>query len=76
LVEGLADSLRGNGFFVFGPDAKAAEIEAHKSFAKNLMKKYSIPTAAYVEFTSNQFDEAERYLRTRNTLKKLMDLGR
>jgi phosphoribosylamine--glycine ligase len=63
LVEGLADALRSKGLFVFGPDAKAAEIEAHKSFAKYMMKKYNIPTAAYEEFTSNQFEEAERYLK-------------
>jgi phosphoribosylamine--glycine ligase len=63
LVDGLADSLRGNGFFVFGSDAKAAEIEAHKSFAKYLMKKYKIPTAGYAEFTSNQLTEAEKYLK-------------
>jgi phosphoribosylamine--glycine ligase len=34
----------------FGPDAKAARIEASKVFAKNLMKKYGIPTAAYETF--------------------------
>ncbi len=64
LVDDLAGSLRDKAISVFGPDAKAAEIEAHKSFAKNLMKKYGIPTAEYVEFGSNEHDKAEEYLKS------------
>jgi phosphoribosylamine--glycine ligase len=62
LVEGLADFFRVNGIKVFGPDSKAAEIEAHKSFAKNFMKKYGIPTAGFVEFSSSDFVKAKAYL--------------
>jgi phosphoribosylamine--glycine ligase len=58
LVEGLADYLRKNNVLVFGPDKAAAEIEASKSFAKSLMKKYKIPTADYMEFRSSQYEEA------------------
>ena len=42
-------ALPGNG--CFGPDAKAAEIESSKVFAKTLMKRYGIPTAAYEVFS-------------------------
>ena len=44
LVEGLTDYLRGEGFWVFGPSQKAAQLEGSKAFAKDLMKKYGIPT--------------------------------
>jgi phosphoribosylamine---glycine ligase len=62
LVEGLADLLRTNGITVFGPDKTAADIEASKSFAKGLMQKYNIPTAAYLEFDSYQYNGAAEYL--------------
>ncbi len=62
LVNGLGDHLRKEGIKVFGPDSAAAEIEAHKSFAKRLMLKYNIPTAEFVEFSSLQYKEAKEYL--------------
>ena len=64
LVNGLGDELRKNGISVFGPNSNAAEIEAHKSFAKNLMRNYGIPTAEFKEYEKNQFDEAKNYLET------------
>ncbi len=63
LVNGLADHLRKNNFNVFGPNKDAAAIEGYKTFAKNLMKKYNIPTAGYSEFTSSQISDAEEFLR-------------
>jgi phosphoribosylamine--glycine ligase len=63
LVDGLADVLRKKSFNVFGPDKDAAAIEGFKTFAKNLMKKYNIPTAGYSEFTSSQISDAEEFLR-------------
>lgn len=45
LVEGLTDLLEANGFMVFGPSKKAAEIEGSKIFSKSIMNKYAIPTA-------------------------------
>lgn len=63
LVEGLGDYLRDAGFKVFGPGQKAAAIEAHKSFAKRLMKKYNIPGADFVEFTSGEYEKARSYLK-------------
>ncbi len=63
LVKGLSDYLRNEELKVFGPSKKAAEIEAHKSFAKQLMKKYNIPTSDFIEFQSNEFDKAISYLK-------------
>ena len=63
LVDGLSDYLRASGFKVFGPSRKAAQIEAHKSFAKKLMKKYNIPTSGFVEFNSDEYENAISYLK-------------
>ena len=51
LVAGLTDDLATAGFPVFGPSKLAAQLEGSKVFAKDLMKKYNIPTAAYGAFT-------------------------
>ena len=53
LVLGAVDALSRAGIDCFGPVAKAAEIEGSKVFAKGLMKKYGIPTAAYEVFDSS-----------------------
>ena len=50
LALGCVDRLHAAGIPCFGPDAKAARIEASKVFSKNLMKKYDIPTARYEVF--------------------------
>ena len=50
LALGCVDRLHEAGIPCFGPDAKAARIEASKVFSKNLMKKYGIPTARYQVF--------------------------
>ena len=50
LALGCVDRLHELGIPCFGPDAKAARIEASKVFAKDLMKKYHIPTAEYRVF--------------------------
>lgn len=51
LTLGIVDYFRGRELSIFGPDKRAAEIEGSKSFAKNLMQKYHIPTAKYQVFT-------------------------
>ena len=51
LVLGCVDRLNEIGIPCFGPKANAAIIEGSKAFAKDLMKKYGIPTAAYEIFT-------------------------
>ena len=60
LVLGCVDALEAVGVPCFGPRANAAIIEGSKVFAKNLMKKYGIPTAAYETFSN--LDEALGYL--------------
>ena len=50
LVLGCVDKLNEVGIPCFGPKANAAIIEGSKSFSKNLMKKYGIPTAEYEVF--------------------------
>jgi len=48
---GLADRLRAAGLSVFGPSQAAARIESSKAFAKDLMARHGIPTAAFHVFT-------------------------
>ena len=62
LAAGCVDALEAEGIPCFGPRKNAAVIEASKVFAKNLMKKYGIPTAAYEVFDSPE--AALRYLET------------
>ena len=52
LSEGIVDIFEKEGHKIFGPSKLAAEIEGSKVFAKNLMNKYGIPTAAYETFTN------------------------
>ncbi len=64
LVMGCADRLRELGIKCFGPAANAAIIEGSKAFAKDLMKKYSIPTASYATFDNSE--GALAYLETQS----------
>ncbi len=64
LIDGLADKLHNNGIKVFGPSQQAARIEGEKSFAKQLMKEYKIPTAEFILFSKNNYDEAITYLQS------------
>jgi len=50
LVRGIVDLFESRGLRIFGPSRKAAEIEGSKAFAKEMMKKYQIPTASYEIF--------------------------
>jgi phosphoribosylamine--glycine ligase len=52
LSEGIVDQFQEAGLRIFGPKQNAAIIEGSKSFAKDLMKKYHIPTGSYEVFTS------------------------
>jgi len=54
LADGLADRLRAAGCTVFGPSAAAARIEASKAFAKDLMSRAGVPTAASKTFTDER----------------------
>ena len=54
LCMGLVDELQKRGVPAFGPDRAAARIEGSKVFAKDLMKRYGIPTASYRAFDDAQ----------------------
>lgn len=61
LAEGIVDYFAEQGLQAFGPTKAAAQIEGSKSFAKEIMKKYNIPTAAYGTFTDAE--EAKAFIR-------------
>jgi phosphoribosylamine---glycine ligase len=58
LAAGIVDYFKSRGLEIFGPDKKAANLEASKVFAKDIMKKYGVPTASYNVF-SNTADALE-----------------
>jgi len=60
LVDGWVDALRAGGVRVFGPSAKAAQLEGSKGFTKDICAKYAIPTGAYGRFTDAA--KAKEYL--------------
>ncbi|AVQ98124.1 phosphoribosylamine--glycine ligase [Oceanobacillus iheyensis] len=60
LNEGIADRFIEAGLQVFAPQKAAALLEGSKSFAKEFMNKYAVPTAAYATFTSA--DDAKQYI--------------
>ena len=62
LVGGIVDVFEEKGLRIFGPRANAAILEGSKAFAKDLMKKYGIPTAAYENF--DRAEDAYEYLET------------
>ena len=61
LEAGIADTFKANGLRLFGPTKSAARIECSKQFAKDLMQKYEVPTAAYATF--EDFDAAIEYVK-------------
>ena len=63
LAAGIADAFRAAGLKVFGHTKAATAIESSKEFAKKLMAKYGIPTAAYRSFTD--YEEALAYVSSR-----------
>ena len=62
ILTGIVDDLTAAGVPCFGPSAKAAQLEASKSFAKAFMERQGIPTARYGPFTDPQ--EACNFIRT------------
>jgi phosphoribosylamine--glycine ligase len=61
LAAGIVDLFRQRGLKIFGPARQAAQLESSKSFAKNIMQKYGIPTADYRVFT--HLAAAQSYVR-------------
>lgn len=64
LMAGVVNQFQSVGLKIFGPTKEAALIEGSKAFAKDLMSRYQIPTAAYGEFTN--VTEAIAYLKTQS----------
>lgn len=64
LAAGIVDAFEAAGLCVFGPNAAAAQLEADKAFAKQLMRQYAIPTADARTFTD--FAHARQYIATRD----------
>lgn len=65
LAAGVADRLREAGVLVFGPSADAAQLEASKSFTKEICDASNAPTAAYARFT--EAEPAKAYVREQGT---------
>lgn len=61
LLDGIVDEFQAEGLKIFGPSKSAAIIEGSKSFSKELMKKYNIPTASYEVFTD--IEAASAYIK-------------
>ncbi len=57
LSSGIVDVFKKHSLKIFGPSKKAAKLESSKAFMKNILAKYSVPTAKYVETSS----EAEAF---------------
>ncbi len=66
LVKGIYDFFECDPMLqkilVVGPSAKAAQLEGSKAFSKKFMQRQNIPTAAYAEFTADNFTEGKAYI--------------
>ena len=63
LVAGVADAVRARDIRVFGPSRLAAQLEGSKEFAKGVMRRHDIPTAASHAFESDEVDRAIAYIK-------------
>ncbi len=64
LVAGIVNRYRAEGIPVLGPTQEAARLEGSKVFAKQFMQRYGIPTAAYRVFSTDEREEAYRFVHT------------
>jgi len=60
LVEGIVDIFKEEGLTIFGPSAKAAQLEGSKIFMKNFLARHNIPTARYIE--TDSFEKASEFI--------------
>jgi phosphoribosylamine--glycine ligase len=61
LVDGIVDAFQAEGLMIFGPSAKAAQLEGSKSFTKDFLARNNIPTGSYQNFT--EIEPALAYVR-------------
>ncbi|WP_066175656.1 phosphoribosylamine--glycine ligase [Arcobacter porcinus] len=66
LVDGVVDIFKKENLVIFGPSKAAAQLEGSKAYMKNILKKYNIPTAGFIE-TSNK-NEAYEFIDGMNNL--------
>ncbi len=66
LVKGIYDFFQADEqlqkITVVAPSAAAAQLEGSKAFSKKFMQRHQIPTAAYAEFTADNFEEGKKYI--------------
>ncbi len=66
LVKGIYDFCKNDPqlqrMVVVGPSAEAAQLEGSKAYSKKFMQRHNIPTAAYAEFTADNFEEGKKYI--------------
>jgi len=60
LVKGITDVFQEKGLRIFGPSRSASRLEASKIFAKEMMRRWNVPTAAFEEF--NDYKKARSYV--------------
>jgi phosphoribosylamine--glycine ligase len=60
LTDGVVDIFKEEGLTIFGPSKAAARLEGSKVYMKNILKKYNIPTAAFIETSSKE--EADAFI--------------
>jgi phosphoribosylamine--glycine ligase len=65
LMNGIVDEFKKHNLIIFGPNKSAAQIEGSKQFAKDLMHKNQIPTAAFEVFEN--YEPAKQYLLEKGT---------
>ncbi|WP_132052023.1 phosphoribosylamine--glycine ligase [Pseudocnuella soli] len=67
LVKGMVNELKADAslqqLLIIGPDQYAAQLEGSKAFAKAFMQRHGIPTAAYGEFTGDNFEAGLEYIK-------------
>ena len=61
LVDGVVDTFQASGLAIFGPSAKAAQLEGSKSFTKDFLARNNIPSGSYANFT--EVEPALAYVR-------------
>jgi len=62
LVEGIVDLFEERGLKIFGPSAKAAQLEGSKIFMKNFLARHNVPTAKYIE--TDSLEDAYKFIMT------------
>lgn len=65
LVAGVVDLFQARGLTIFGPTAKAAQLEGSKIFMKNFLARHDVPTAKYIE--TDSLEDAYDFINTMQT---------